>query len=435
MSRRLLLLLTLGCGLACGLAACGQDTPPPTVEVRLVTADGGNPLDRGLFDRVTVEVEQIGRPTTTVTRDLDGELDLGVEFDSLGGAMTLRVRFEGGGATLVGESPEFVPASAGGLVRVMMGAPGSCERASDAILRAPRSAAAIVRNDTFVTRFAGLEGGPSARVEFVDLLRWRAGELDDLTLGAGPAAGASLAAGESVVASAEGGFRYDLADSEVRERPLELHAGAGPGSVVVATEGGVAILGGELDGAPVGAVTWVAADGGVHQTRAAPRRGGAAIAIGDAVLVAGGEGEGMVAELLRPTEAEGTPIGDDDGVRRDPVLVQTLVGDATAAWLVGGVDAEGAPRLDHVALLGCPGACRAEPATDPAVELVGPSALGDTVVAGAQVLQARFDGRWSFEQTHTLATPRQRAGLVRFGDEGPLVVVAGDDRADVEVCW
>ena len=123
------------------------------MEIRLVTADGSNPLDRASFAEVTVEVEQVGRPLTQVTRSLEGELDLGVEIDTLGGETQLRVRFEGGGNTLTGRTPRFVPATAGGLVRIVMGEPGTCERVTSATLVVPRQRAGIARSDTFVSVF------------------------------------------------------------------------------------------------------------------------------------------------------------------------------------------------------------------------------------------------------------------------------------------
>ncbi len=409
---------------------CQSDPAPPTVEVQLIAPDGSNPLAEGGFSSILVEVAQAGRPTTRVRRDLEGDVDLAVEIDSLGGQTSLRVAFEGA-TDLIGAPPTFVPGTAGGLVRIVMGEPGSCVRVPDAAFTAPRSQTANARIDTFLTVAAGLDDALlSSRVEFLDLLRMFSGELDDLVGPRGRAQGANLGENRFAIISEQGAASFDLSIAEDRESAVSLHPGAGVDSAVVSYAGGAAVIGGSLDGAAVSDVSWIAADGRVHRTQlSAPRSGAVAIALGDRVLVAGGT-TGAVAEMLEPASDMGAPFGESEPLR----LGATILADDEAFWLVGGVDDLGEPRTDHVSLLGCPGACRAEPGVEPAVEAVDVTGQGGWLVRDADVSEARFDGRWSLQPRFTLTAPRRRPALVVF-ESGVLVVAAGEGRSDVEMCF
>ena len=407
--------------------ACDDDPSSPTVSVRIVSPSGGDPLSEATFSSVRVDVLQDGRPLTSVSEALDGEVDIPIEINSLFLETRVRVTLEGS-QTWVGAPPRFVPISSAGLVRIVVGPAGECAIVEDAELPSARDQAAAIRVDTFVLSAAGEEaGGRSRAAEFVDLLRFFSGELPDLTVG-GAATGASIGDAKALLITAEGTLIYDLGEAEMRETPFtRLHAGGDETSTAIERPNGTTVVGGGTE------ATWVW-DNERQYTSAVmgmrTRPAGAAFGA-EVLVVAGGE---PFAELLDPNGEDIVVIEHEDGERFGALIAR----DDDALWLLGGTDGSGASRSDTWSILGCPDACAVVDA--PAWEGAAPTAvLGDLVLAGDSIYRVSFGaGVWQRQLAWTLGARRDGGLLVEL-ESGVVVVVGGSDaggaRADVEMCW
>jgi len=409
--------------------ACSSQVPAARFDVELIGPDGRSPFDEGDY-AINVQIAQPGRLPIEETLDVSGDFASAVPVFDDHVETRIRVVIEGPDGQLVGAPPPFVPSASGGRLRVVVGEPGTCEELRDVELENLRLTPAVARVDTFAVVAGGrsLEGAALTSVEFIDLLRLFSGDLEDMTIG-GEGSGARLGVDASLLVFGGGGVRYDLSVQESRESNVPLHAGAGPRSAVLAVgEQQVAILG----GADAAEVTWVAANGNtLMSSLAGPRADATAFPLDDQVLLAGGDGP-SVAELV--TRSGATPIGEDDGVRRNPLLVPA--GDDL--WLLGGVDDEGAARTDTVVLRGCPGACTAEPGPEWPDARIGATAATDLpyVVDGERVLAIGAGPTF----TELARLQHTRAGAAAIGlDSGLVLVVGGTDgatpRSDVEVCF
>lgn len=435
MSEHLLTRALLALALTSG---CDDELPPPTIEVWVVTAEGGDPFAGRRFDALTLEVAQGDRPPVRIERAIDDDFDLSIAFDGLTDSTRVRVHLEGPDDTLHGAPPAFVPVSAGGLVNLVVGPPARCQRVPDARLPTGRRQRPMVLADTFVLALGGVEGAePRRGVTSVDLLRQRS--VDDVsTMGALPAlvgaGGAGVAAvygaGRVALASELGAVRYDLGAREAREQPLSIHAGAGPTSVALSVGDAAVIIGGEAARA-----TWITADERLLSIALAARRASAAAAaIGGVAIVAGGDApDAPAAELLRPSRDSSEPFGETDGVRVGPALVAA----GGRLWLVGGRGADGELRDDTILVLGCPDACRVEPGPTWADPREGAVAAGPYLVAGDRIDQMAPDG--TLTEIARLTAPR-RAPLVVPYESGVLAILGGEDAEgtplrDIELCF
>lgn len=409
------------------LFGCDDEPSGSSVSVRVISPSGGDPLSEASFSNVRIDVLQEGRPLTSVSEMVGGGFDLPVEINSLFLPTQIRVRLEGA-QTWVGAPPGFVPAAAGGLVRIVVGPPGQCAIVDDAELPSTRAAAAALRVDTFALVAAG-EGttGPSRAVEFIDLLRFFSGELEDLTLGGGAATGGFIGDAKALLITEQGSLLYDLG-SEMREQPFTmLHEGGDETATTIERTNGVTVVGGGSE------ATWVWDNEQQYQTEVeAIRTRPAGASFGTNVLVAGG-GEPF-AEVLTTNGNDDVSIEYADGERFGAVIAR----DEDALWVLGGTDGDGMPRTDTVSILGCTEACT--PAAGPEWEGDPPTAvLGDLVLAGDRVYRVSFGaGVWQRELSWTLNARRDGALMVEF-ESGMVVVIGGSDiggaRPDVEVCW
>ncbi len=417
--------------------ACSDPLPPATVELRVITADSRDPFEVASLTRATFALAQGDADPITVTEELDETFDVGLVLPDLTARTRTRVLLDDAeGLALHGAAPSFVPVASGGLVRVVVGPPGTCAIVGRASLPTGRVARGHALADTFAVLVAGTDpaGAPSAGVTSIDLLRFDT--LDDQTTDGrlpaleglrGPARAASLATSKLVIVSDDAAVRYDLGVFTDREAPLNLHDGAAATSAV-GSVGSAAVVAG-----PTARFTWITAEERlIEQSLASARASAALAALGEVALLAGGEldPEAPVAELLRPT-GSAPIVGPDPGVRRDGVLL--VSGDR--ALLVGGLDAAGEPRTDTVLFEGCPDDCRATAGPTWEHPRPGIVAAGDLLVGGNRV--ERFDGAAMLE--HATLTVSRRAPLAARLDGGLLLVAGGEGdpspRTEVELCF
>ncbi|MFW6051940.1 MAG: hypothetical protein ACODAU_12250 [Myxococcota bacterium] len=444
---------SLAAALLCAAVAlgCDDEDVQRVLFVDLVAADGGDPTEGADLDTLVVRVRQGGGEVEERTVALE-DPTLDVTIEDLSAPMAITVELRGETARRIGAPPPFVPTEGGGLVRVPVGPPGTCAtlRGEGTALEVPREAAGVARDATFALVAGGVAAaGPTGATEAFDLLRAAgAGSIEDLSAPAGRTRAALLAPGRVLlVADGAEPVIYDLSDPERRTESVPLHAGADARSAVLPLPDGGAVVVGGGAGAPVPGVTWVDADGGTRSAElAVPRSHAAAAPLGDLVLVAGGMAAGEpLAELIGRGDAEGRPVVQelDHGERAGAHLAVR----GGRAWLLGGTDAGGAPRIDTVLISGCPDACAASggPAwPDARTEMATvPTEEGVLLVGGSppttRVEHARLDAATpTFELAYELAEPRAAAGAIRL-EAGVLVALGGRGPGGVldtvELCW
>lgn len=443
---------TLLC-LAALLAACGEDERPVAVfTVQLLTPGNGDPLAGA--DAVRLRIQQGEGEVIEREEPLDdGSFSADVALSDLVTPVRIAVEVDHPDGLRIGAPPPFVPAESGGVVRIALGAPDSCETLVGVDLAVPRSAVGAARQGTFALAAGGVEGdADSSAADYLDLLQLAAAPLPALDAPIGAARATPIgAAGSIVLAAARPPFRYDLYAEDERVREGGLHAGAGSASVAVglASQGAV-ILGGRADdGSAVDRATWIDVAGTVSATSLAAARADATAAlVGSDVLVVGGADEpsGPWAELL-PPRGDGLALDLLPDAERSGGTLISLGGGR--ALLVGGADATGAARTDTV-LFDCsaPGTCTA--AAGPpwlraragfaAIPLPGGGALlagGDGPVAAVDRVEPDGEGA-RIAEVGNLALPRENpAGLAL--PSGLAFVIGGRGEGSplgsVELCF
>jgi hypothetical protein len=442
------------------LLGCSETPSLPDIEVRVVDAVGGSPLaGREIATVRVLQREANGEPVETISTVADGTFDLSLALADFEQPSELRFELRSlTGTELTGSTPIFYPGEgATGGLRIVVGAPGTCDVVTASQLPVERRAFGAVALGTFALVIAGIEqGGPSERIGWHDLLLHTPGAVTfDLpnTPGRSRAAAASRTHA-LVISEGDGPFLYNLYARSAPRTELTLHPGASRASAVLAAgDGGAIAIGGLDDGnQPVVGVSYVTADAKIASgTLSTPFFNRVAAYAADGVYVLSrGAGNATLERVVRGMDDAGEPTVTAtvlipalaDGVRVGATLFFTA--DGTQGLLIGGSDQNGMPRTDTVYFSGCPSACvtapgptwttaRLSPMTEPSGYLVGgegPSALVDRVTFGASgpvitalgpLENARFDGG-------VLAHP-----------SGTLIVLGGMGtsgiRRDVEMCF
>jgi hypothetical protein len=431
-------------GLLC-LASCNDNVTQFVYEARIVDGDGGNPVAGTDATTLTIEiaegeldVRELEFPIT------DGQFDASLEFASFSSFTRLRIDMNGPTTQLFTAPPTFVPSASSGFLRVVAAAPSSCVPVSFDELEAPRAELGMVQSGTFALVVGGTTPDDE-QVEFFDALEWDSRLFaDDFALSfLGATRASTVGEGQILVLPAEGTpFIFNMLDATDRITQVNLHIGAGAQSALVSIPGvGAMVIGGEFGGAARAGVTLVEPDAVLSSRELSePRAGATAAALGQDVLVVGGNAEGN-AEILLAGGGVGQSIdGVADGIRRGGLLV----GDSESrALLLGGEDDTGAIRQDTLRFDGCPGACASS---------AGPTwaaARTRAIVPEYSTLLIGGDGsrrveelRWdesdvTIEPLVELNTVRAAAGAIVY-ESGAFVVSGGDDgseiRGDSEFC-
>jgi hypothetical protein len=209
-----------------------------------------------------------------------------------------------------------------------------------------------------------------------------------------------------------------------------LHDGWRTGALVSVRGVGALVIGGEVDGAPTDKVSLIEADGSSRSlVLSVPRSGATSAAVGEDVLVVGGDDTGTAEILFTETATSELLEGVADGVRRGGLLVSDL---ESRALLIGGVDGADALRQDTLQFDGCSSACTSS--AGPTWTTARRRAIlpeYSAVVVGGEGSGAIEEVRWSgssvsIEPLAELETPRAAAGAIVY-ESGAIVVAGGDD--------
>lgn len=437
------------------VVSCSDAPTLPDLDVAVVDAVGGSPLEgRAITSIRALHREALGDFLETTSAVEDGTFELVLPVTDFAAVSELRVELRSaGGVELVGSTPSFYPGE-GSSVRIVVGAPGTCDVVTASQLPIERKGFGTAALGTFALLIGGIEpSGSSERIGWHDLLLHGPGSVTfDLPETPGRSRAAAVSRTRALVIS-EGAspFLYDLyAQSSPREA-VTLHTGARNATTVLAMGDTRAIvIGGTHEGASVAGVSIVDEQARVAQgSLSAARTDRVATYAGGAVYVVSRDGGAATLERIvaseDPTAAPAITTlvpSFDDGVRLGGALFFDAAGNE--GLLVGGEDGVGAPRTDTVRFSGCPNACvlspgptwtsaRLSPMTHPDGFLVGgegPSALvdrvvfgsgGPTIVALGPLENARYDGG-------LLVHPS--GALIVFGGEGTSGI-----RRDVEMCF
>jgi hypothetical protein len=433
-------------GLLCATAvACDDNVTQFVFDGRIVDGSNGNPAAGTDADTLRIAIAEGETPVREFEYPIvDGEFDVSFEFASFSSITRLRVELEGPSTELITAPPAFVPSASAGFLRVVTAPPSSCEPVTFNALEAPRAGFGMVQSGTFALVVGGTTPSDE-QIEFFDALEWesRLFEADFSLSFLGETRAATIGEGKILVLPADASpFIFDMLDVTQRITSVVLHSGAGPQSALVSIPGvGAMVIGGDAGGAPRAGVSLVEPDDSVTSLQlSVPRSGAVATALGEDVLVVGGDAAGD-AEILLAGSSTGQPIaGVADGVRNGALLV----GDGeTRALLLGGTDDSGSLRQDTLRFDGCPGSCAssAGPAWGTArLRAVVPEQTA--LIVGGEASQLVEEVEWSgdtvgIESVLELDVPRAAAGAIVY-ESGLLVVAGGDDgtgpREDFELC-
>lgn len=425
--------------------ACNDDVAQFVFQARIVDGDNGNPVAGTDADTLRIGIAEGELPVRELEYPItDGDFEGTLEFASFSSVTRLRVEMEGSGTELFTAPPAFVPAATQGFLRVVAAAPSSCTPVSFNVLEAARADFGMVQSGTFALVVGGTSPDDE-QIEFFDALEWQSRLFEsDFSLSfLGATRAATVGQGQILVLPTDAApFIFDMVDVANRVTQVVLHVGAGPQSALVWIPGvGAMVIGGMSGGAARAGVSLVQPDGVVTSLQLSePRTGATAAALGEDVLVVGGNEEGN-AEILLSGSLVGEPIADVmDGVRQGGLLV----GDGESrALLMGGADAGDAVRPDTLLFEGCPGGCASSPG--PSWDTARLRAIvpeGATLVIGGEASQRVEEVVWSgsevaIEPVVELNTPRAAAGAIVY-ESGAFVVAGGDDgteaRDDFEFC-
>ena len=429
-------------GLLC-VGGCNDNVTQFVFEARIVDGDDGNPAADTDADTLRIALAEGELPVREFEYPIvDGQFDATLEFASFTSITRLRVEIDGTTTELQTAPPAFNPAATRGFLRVVAAAPSSCVPVSFNVMEAPRAAFGMVQSGTF----AFVAGGTSPdedQVEFFDALEWESRLFDEdfSVSNLGETRVATIGEGKILVLSAEAPpFIFDMLDTTNRVTQVVLDQS--PESALVSIPGvGAMVIGGESGGAPTTRVSLVEPDGSIETfDMDTPRSGAAAAAVGEDVLVVGGDAAGS-AEILFTDRFAAEPVaGVADGVRRGGLLVSDL---EARALLIGGTDGTDALRGDTLRFDGCPSACAssAGPTWTTARRRPIVPEYSALVVGGegsASIEEVRWSGSSvAIEPLVELQVPRAAAGAIVY-ESGAIVVAGGDDgvteRDDFEFC-
>ncbi len=425
--------------------ACDDSVTQFVFDAQILDGDGGNPAAGTDGDTLRVGISEGELPIREFEYPIeDGQFDATLEFASFSSVTRLRIEIGGATTELQTAPPAFVPVTSQGFLRVVTVAPSSCTRVSFNTMEAPRASFAMISSGTFALVVGGTSS-ESEQIEFFDELEWESRLFaEDFSLSfLGPTRAATIGDGKIlVVPTAAGPFIFDMLDPSDRVTQLVLPGSVGPASALASVPGvGAMIIGGQAGGVPSPSAFLIAPDGTISSMQLGePRAGAAAVALGQSVLVVGGDATGS-AELLFPTSSVSAPVpGVADGVRAGGLLVGDL---ESRALLIGGTAQGGSVRQDTLRFDDCPDDCVAADGptwTTARVDAIVPEYA--TLVVGGEgsrlVDQVVWNGSTvAIRPVLDLQVPRGSAGAVVY-ESGAFVVGGGrdevSDRDDFEFC-
>lgn len=439
--RSLVLLALLGAA----SIGCDDTVTQFVFDARILDGEGGNPAAGTDAQTLRVGISQGDLPVRELEYPIDdGQFDATLELLSFSSITRLRIEIEGATTDLRTAPPAFVPSTTQGFLRVVTAAPSSCTRVSFDAMEAPRASFGMIQSGTFSLVVGGTTA-ESEQVEFFDEVEWESRLFTESFSLAflGPTRAATIGEGKILVVPTDAGpFIFDMLDATNRVTQLVLPGSAGQASALASIPGvGAMILGGQSGGTSSASAFLVEPDGTITSMELTePRAGAVAVALGQSVLIVGGDETGS-AELLFPTSSVSAPVPNvADGVR----VGGLLVGDGESrALLIGGAGDGGSVRQDTLRFDDCPSDCVATdgPSWSTArLNAVVPE--NATLIVGGQDSQLVDQVVWSggsvaVQPLLDLQVPRASAGAVVY-ESGAFVVAGGrddvSDRDDFEFC-
>ncbi|UCH29922.1 MAG: hypothetical protein JSV06_02555 [Myxococcales bacterium] len=431
--------------LCMGVLACNDDVSQFVFEARILDGDGGNPAAGTDATTLRIGIAEGELAVREFEYPIeDGQFDATLEFASFSSVTRIRIDMEGPTTALFTAPPAFVPSASSGFLRVVAAAPSSCEPVTFNAMEAPRADFGFVQSGTFALAVGGTSTSDE-QVEFFDALEWDSRLfLEDLSLSPlGPTRAATIGEGEILVLpTGAAPFIFNMLDASQRITLPNLYVGAGPQSALVSIRGvGAMVIGGEAGGAALADARLVQPGGVIRSFELSePRSGASAAALGEDVLVVGGDATGT-AEILLSGNPQGQPVaGVMDGVRAGGILVSD--GESQALWL-GGTDAGDALRQDTLRFDDCPASCAASAGptwTRARLRVTVPEYTA--MLVGGEGSRDVEEVQWNsgavaIERVLDLDVARAGAGAIVY-ESGAFVVTGGDDgsavRDDFEFC-
>jgi hypothetical protein len=361
------------------LTACEGGATIAALDVRILDADGRNPL-AAMDGTLTVRVRHEGQLVdcaegSCMAEVRDGSYELVLPIASFEGRTEIHVEAVGHDAQRwIGASPTFVPFGEGvdavGGLRLLVDTPARCAPLTLAgvatndppRLTPARARVAAVRRRNVVLLAGGEDraGADDDHVDRFDQLLLDANALTswDRAIDIGPAHGVALSEDVSLVVGARSvRFVRDSLGPPVG-REIALPGASYESAVVSLGASGAAVVA----GAESRTVHWVGSDGQSRGTTdlVTPRTSPAAALMAGGVLVVGGQQDGPAAEWVRslqPGSAVALRGVELPAGARGGVLFASPDG-RSALWI--GFDLESGPSADTFVFRRCPEDCTVE---------------------------------------------------------------------------
>lgn len=410
--------------------------------------------------RIAYDLDTLGVNERVLSSPISGGT-YAIDVSYLGESTQFYERIElddASGLALVGGTPWLTQAD-GSSVRVVMGAPGTCAIVPSLALATGRDAVGVALVGRYVLVAGGSEaGGPSAKVDRLDLVSLSRTAMPDAAAPLGPSRAARIDRTSALVLSDLGEpFIQTLASLDAttgRSLPA-LHPG-GETSQQIANVGpsGAAVVGTSPSGTPTNELSFVLPDSHYVFVNAietsATQRMAAAGATG--LYVASYDTPTHFRFEHIPSEAGDVRfrVGYDDGAgasreRRFGTLMSDR--DGVTFGVIGGTDQNGAVRDDTMTIGGCPALCYTAAGPTWTHARSGATFTSDGFIAGGDGPDGRVErvrlrpsdtAPMVIEDFATLNVPRSRPGVVAL-PSGPILVIGGQGASgrvtETEICF
>lgn len=345
------------------LAGCGKTTAR-YVSIAVVDRDGQSPPIRGA-GQVHFGVLQDGAEIVETDGLIaGGKFDVSLGIESYGTPTRIQAELSSDTLRLFGSIPTFIPALTAG-ARIVVGEPGTCAPLSQPQLTLSRVDGAFVGVEANLFLLGGVRPDVDESVDVSEAIvgtslttasALTAEWIAPLASAPRQSRAIQLGVDRIVLVSEQAALRIDVLTPSVET--LSVHSGANQNSALVATDAGVAIVGGGTESQPASGITWVPYASGPTQTAlAVPRFRPAAGWVGGVLVVAGGQRSGESRFEQAARQGDGVAFGDSTAALAEPIAVRDAA--ATRIEVLGGTLADGTVSGSSVAVLGCP-ACRVE---------------------------------------------------------------------------
>lgn len=410
--------------------------------------------------RIAYDLDTLGSVEEEVSGPVvGGSYDLDVRYLGTKTEIYQRIEFDdSSGTTLLGGTPWLTDAD-GSSAQVIVGAPGTCEVVPALALGTAREQASAVLAGRYVLVSGGTEaGGPSAKVDRLDLMTNTIVAMPDTATPLGPSRAAMIDRTSALVLSdlrAPYVQTVTSLDAVAGRYEPGLHAGAET-SVWVDNLGasGALVVGGGPAGTPSNLVSFVMPR--THAVYTVPLRTTA-----ERRMIGTGSTGLWVASYVTPTSLtfehmiseggdvrrRGSTFNDAAGAgleRHGGHMVVDTAGMSMGVF--GGTDQNGVVRTDTIKMTGCPVGCFTVAGPTWTNARTGVTVVNDLIVGGdgpdAEIervlLPINRTDPLVIEPFASLTIPRSNPAVVVL-PSGPVLVIGGRGAsgpvADTEICF